>query len=77
MALSRIVKTSSKLIHKGLVGNHSSRNVMMRIVNISLNQSSSRLGVAQVVKLTSPGVNLEDRGGFIIPNVLVGISWRR
>jgi hypothetical protein len=47
---------------------------MMRIVNISPSRSSSRLGVSQGVKLTSSGCESEDRGGFVMPNMLVRIS---
>jgi hypothetical protein len=53
MALSEIVKPPSKLINKGLVGHHSSRNFIMRVINIPPNWSSSRLGVFQSMKLTS------------------------
>jgi hypothetical protein len=55
MSLFRIIRPSSELIHKGLVGNHSSRNVLMRVVKTTPNWSGSRLGVAQGMKLTSSG----------------------
>jgi hypothetical protein len=45
----------------------------MRVINISPSWSGSKLGISNSMKLTPPGGNLEDRGGFIIPNVLVGI----
>jgi hypothetical protein len=48
-------KTLLELIHEGLVGYHSSRNVMLRVLTISPNWSGSRLGVAQGMKLTSFG----------------------
>jgi hypothetical protein len=46
MALSGIVRPSYELIHEGLVGNHSSRNVLMRVVKNSPSQSGSTLGVS-------------------------------
>jgi hypothetical protein len=55
MALSEIVKPSSRLIYKGLVGHHSSRNVLMRVIKTSPSQSGSGLGVSQGMKLTSSG----------------------
>jgi hypothetical protein len=57
---SRIIKTHFEIIHKGLVGNHSSRNFMMRVVKIAPSRSSSRLGVSQGLKMTSFGC--ESRG---------------
>jgi hypothetical protein len=60
MALSRIVRPSSRMIHKGGVGHHSSRNVLMRVIKISPIRSGPRLGVAQSVKLTSS--RCESRG---------------
>ena len=53
MDLSRIVRPSSKMIHKRLVGHHSSRNVLMSVIKNSPSWSGSGLGVAQGVKLTS------------------------
>jgi len=67
MALFRIVRPSSKLIHNGLVGRHSNRNVLMRVIKTSPTWSGPGLGVAQ-------GVNPKDKGGFVMPNMLVRIG---
>jgi hypothetical protein len=59
MALFEIVIPSFELIHDGLVGNHSSRNVLTRVVKIVASWSGSRMGVAQGMKLTSSGCESE------------------
>jgi hypothetical protein len=55
MALSGIVRPSSRMIHKRFFGHHSSRNVLMGVIKNAPSWSGSRLGVAQGVKLTSSG----------------------
>jgi hypothetical protein len=74
MALSGRVISSSKLIHKRLYGHHTCRDDIMRVINISPNWSGSRMGVSHSMKLTPSGWKLEDRGGFVITNVFVGID---
>jgi hypothetical protein len=53
VAMSGIVRPSSRMIHKRLVGHHSSRNVLMGVINIAPSQIGSGLGVSQSMKLTS------------------------
>jgi hypothetical protein len=51
MALFRIVRSSSEMIHKSLFGHHSSRNFLMGVIKIAPSWIGSRLGVAQSLKL--------------------------
>jgi hypothetical protein len=60
MALSDIIRPSSGIIHIRLVGHHSRRNVLLRVIEISPNRIGSGLEVAQSVKLTS--FELESEG---------------
>jgi hypothetical protein len=47
MALDGILRTSSRMIHIRLVGHHSSRNILLRVIEIAPSQIGSGLGVAQ------------------------------